>query len=276
MLTAKEADHDISAMSRMLLQGYAMLEQSCATCKVPLMRKRGAEHSMCVHCKGTFNREGLSVIGGEGSPATAAPPALPPAAQPEEQPPQSPAAAAAGGSVGGEVEEYRRLRAVREREAGDGRRDPADEIAAKMLQGWALLGIHCPRCKQPLLRNKERKMYCAGCSMWVLTEAEAAAVRQAPPPSAPGASNAPAAAAGPPSPAPPQPSPDTAAAPSGGGALGAASAAVLGKLGEAAAQLAATPVSDAVQCGQYLSLIRSCGETLSLLQELGAKHRRLG
>lgn len=62
----------------------------------------------------------------------------------------------------------------------------------------------------------------------------------------------------------------------GGGALGAASAAVLGKLGEAAVQLAATPVSDAVQCGQYLSLIRSCGETLSLLQELGAKHRRLG
>jgi uncharacterized Zn finger protein (UPF0148 family) len=25
------------------------------------------------------------------------------------------------------------------------RRDPADEIAAKMLQGWTLLGIHCPR-----------------------------------------------------------------------------------------------------------------------------------
>uniref|UniRef100_A0A7S1X7J6 Uncharacterized protein n=1 Tax=Tetraselmis chuii TaxID=63592 RepID=A0A7S1X7J6_9CHLO len=149
-----------------------------------------------------------------------------------------------------------------------------------MLQGWTLLGIHCPRCKQPLVRNKQRKMYCAGCSMWVLTEEEARQVKQTPAPSEAGEEGHLAA-----SPHPqtlqPQPSPSAPAAAaaegvrSGGDPLADASAAIMEKLSQAAAHLRDLPPSDPVRCEAYVALIRSCGAALGELQELSAKHRRI-
>ncbi|XP_024526391.1 Sjoegren syndrome/scleroderma autoantigen 1-like isoform X2 [Selaginella moellendorffii] len=52
-------------------------------------------------------------------------------------------------------------------------------IAAKMLQGWALLGEHCPACLTPLMRNKEKRMYCVSCQQWVVRENETAKVDKA-------------------------------------------------------------------------------------------------
>lgn len=58
------------------------------------------------------------------------------------------------------------------------RRSRADDssaaIAEKLLQGWALLSDHCPQCVTPLVRNRERRMYCVSCSQWVITERDAA------------------------------------------------------------------------------------------------------
>lgn len=58
------------------------------------------------------------------------------------------------------------------------RRSRADDssaaIAQKLLQGWALLSDHCPQCVTPLVRNRERRMYCVSCSQWVITERDAA------------------------------------------------------------------------------------------------------
>lgn len=57
-------------------------------------------------------------------------------------------------------------------------RNPVDDssaaIAQKLLQGWALLGEHCPQCITPLVRNRERRMYCVSCSQWVVNERDVA------------------------------------------------------------------------------------------------------
>lgn len=52
--------------------------------------------------------------------------------------------------------------------------DSSAAIAQKLLQGWALLGDHCPQCITPLVRNRERRMYCVSCSQWVVNERDVA------------------------------------------------------------------------------------------------------
>ncbi|GAX77365.1 hypothetical protein CEUSTIGMA_g4811.t1 [Chlamydomonas eustigma] len=52
--------------------------------------------------------------------------------------------------------------------------DTSQLLSEKMLQGWALLEKICPRCSTPLIRNKEKRMRCVTCQMWVMTEEEAA------------------------------------------------------------------------------------------------------
>lgn len=52
--------------------------------------------------------------------------------------------------------------------------DSSAAIAEKLLQGWALLSDHCPQCVTPLVRSRERRMYCVSCSQWVISERDAA------------------------------------------------------------------------------------------------------
>ncbi|MCO5561715.1 hypothetical protein L7F22_015338 [Adiantum nelumboides] len=60
--------------------------------------------------------------------------------------------------------------------SNNGRRtsDHSASLAEKLLQGWALLQEHCPQCLTPLVRNRQRKMYCVACAQWVVTQSEAA------------------------------------------------------------------------------------------------------
>ncbi|BBN10978.1 hypothetical protein MPTK1_5g08100 [Marchantia polymorpha subsp. ruderalis] len=53
--------------------------------------------------------------------------------------------------------------------------DSSAALAEKLLQGWTLLNEHCPQCLTPLVRNRQKQVYCAVCKQWVLSEAEAAA-----------------------------------------------------------------------------------------------------
>lgn len=52
------------------------------------------------------------------------------------------------------------------------RPDTSQLIADKLLAGWALLDSICPVCNSPLVRNKQKKMFCVACDMWVMTEEE--------------------------------------------------------------------------------------------------------
>jgi uncharacterized Zn finger protein (UPF0148 family) len=46
-----------------------------------------------------------------------------------------------------------------------------------MLQGWALLADHCPRCNTPLISKKGGDMFCCCCECKVVTQKTEAAAR---------------------------------------------------------------------------------------------------
>lgn len=52
-------------------------------------------------------------------------------------------------------------------------KDVSQLIADKMLAGWALLDSHCPNCSTPLVRNRQRRMFCVSCDLWVIAEEDA-------------------------------------------------------------------------------------------------------
>ena len=47
------------------------------------------------------------------------------------------------------------------------------ELADRVVKGWTLLNTTCPTCQTALLRSREGQVYCVGCRMPVVTEAEA-------------------------------------------------------------------------------------------------------
>ena len=49
------------------------------------------------------------------------------------------------------------------------------DMSDKLLAGWTMLADVCPvtNCAVPLLRDRQKKVYCCKCTTFVLTEAEA-------------------------------------------------------------------------------------------------------
>lgn len=108
---------------------------------------------------------------------------LPPADQPGSRAPTS-AAGSATPSRGGNTMQAAQLGSgglpLSSRQPGGSARvapqaghDASKEIAELMLEGWAMLADHCPRCLNPLLRSRERRIYCAGCQLYVVREGAA-------------------------------------------------------------------------------------------------------
>ena len=184
-------------MGDLLLKGWAMLADVCPACSIPIMEARfgsDAGTRLCVGCGGNGLPEASACAEAEveendrptevesGSNSPAAP-APPPAAPP--------------------------------------RADPSELLAARMLQGWAMLGVHCPVCQTPLVRSRQREMWCVSCDARVMTPEEhaaAAAERSGPPaaaqaPASPAKAPAPAAPAMAPAPAAPATPPRSPARP---------------------------------------------------------------
>mmetsp|Transcript_14946 Transcript_14946/g.41986 ORF Transcript_14946/g.41986 Transcript_14946/m.41986 type:complete len:290 (-) Transcript_14946:67-936(-) len=288
MISAKDARADVSSMSQMLLQGWAMLDLSCISCKVPLLRKRGQDTTYCVHCKETFGKVGKPQ-GQEASSPAAAPKAV-------EQPPPAYIAAPLSHGVDQDLQEFRQMRSqmapTSAASAAASMEDPAQALAEKMLQGWALLGVHCPRCSHPLVRNKERKMWCVVCCLWVLSEEEGAAAAArakastgglgsdaAPPPAEEGLKLEPKGPAGVlHTDQAVKKAPLVAAAiTSKHSSIDQAVLSLQDKMAEAAEALSHTPASHTgvSACLQYVQLIRECCSALGDLSNLQAKHPRL-
>ncbi|TMW56618.1 hypothetical protein Poli38472_006628 [Pythium oligandrum] len=55
------------------------------------------------------------------------------------------------------------------------RDDASARLGEKLLQGWTMLGVHCPsdECFTPLVRNKQGQMFCVSCNRFAITEEEA-------------------------------------------------------------------------------------------------------
>ncbi|PSC67343.1 adenylate and guanylate cyclase catalytic domain-containing isoform B [Micractinium conductrix] len=206
MAPAEEAPRvrsaSIGSMSSLLLQGWAMLADSCPACGVPLMRHPAGTVLLCVNC----GRDTTTAADG-GAAELAEPPAAAPAAPAGPAADAGPAGPATdlqslpnglGSSAvssdseeqGGEPvvaaappplrERLRRAAGISSDPPADGssggqREDASKEIADLMLQGWAMLQEHCPRCLHPLLRSRtDRRIYCAACRMYAVYEGGAA------------------------------------------------------------------------------------------------------
>ncbi|GAB4816168.1 hypothetical protein N2152v2_003214 [Parachlorella kessleri] len=167
-------------MSQKLLQGYAMLADSCPDCGVPLLREPGGGSIICVSCTADSGYPTPEDSQQKGAAASAAIELQQAAKQSpgnnkadEEnllEPPlalslqletaqQGGAAAAASTGCG--------LRQAAAVASGDA---VSKRIADKMLEGWALLDDSCPRCHTVLVRNRQRQMFCVGCDMFVVRE----------------------------------------------------------------------------------------------------------
>lgn len=141
----------ISHMGQLLLQGYAMLADACPVCSVPLMRKPNSDQIICVNCPAAeseqdqyYNRNSDIIE--------------------SDTPYQN-----------GMTQQHIRYsndsvhqQSTPKPSSSD---DVAQSLADKMLQGWALLDIHCPRCSTALVqsRNKE-EMFCVSCNMYCIDE----------------------------------------------------------------------------------------------------------
>ncbi|GIM04876.1 hypothetical protein Vretimale_9374 [Volvox reticuliferus] len=178
-------------LGALLLRGWAMLGENCPDCQVPLMKERASNERLCVNCDTTF------VPDGQGLRPTNRPLQKLADADPRQQQQRRQ-------EEGGKEEEEEEEQEEEEEEqdqaqeeereqdghglAGapvgkpssgaasstDGPEDVADLLAAKMLQGWALLGKYCPRCNTVLVRSKvNKRMFCVACDAWVVPEADA-------------------------------------------------------------------------------------------------------
>jgi uncharacterized Zn finger protein (UPF0148 family) len=52
-------------------------------------------------------------------------------------------------------------------------------IGQRMLQGWAMLDLSCPQCYSPIMRDRQRQLWCVSCDMRVVDESEQAATTTA-------------------------------------------------------------------------------------------------
>ncbi|CCI45848.1 unnamed protein product [Albugo candida] len=48
----------------------------------------------------------------------------------------------------------------------------SEKLAQKMLQGWTMMGCHCPQCFTPFMRNKDEMLYCVQCEQYAVFEDE--------------------------------------------------------------------------------------------------------
>jgi uncharacterized Zn finger protein (UPF0148 family) len=77
------------------------------------------------------------------------------------------------------------LSSTQRAQPGNEAEDPSQAVAEKLLEGWAMLAEHCPRCTvTPLVRSREGRIWCAKCKLFAVREGDAAGAA-APAPSAP-------------------------------------------------------------------------------------------
>ncbi|GAQ88678.1 hypothetical protein KFL_004510050 [Klebsormidium nitens] len=54
-------------------------------------------------------------------------------------------------------------------------------IGQRMLQGWAMLDMSCPQCYSPIMRDRQRQLWCVACDMRVVDESQQTATEPAGP-----------------------------------------------------------------------------------------------
>jgi uncharacterized Zn finger protein (UPF0148 family) len=169
-----------------LLKGWTLLGESCPDCNVPLVedKKRNAGVMLCVNCNKQYVREKdveegkfkvSSTFSGSAEPPKQVSTTTNNIKEEKDVAKQSAPAPHFNEDyydddddwVPPTEEELKEIEAARKRN---------DEISAKLsqklLQGWALIDIVCPACYTPLMRNKQKELFCVACDTLVIDQKE--------------------------------------------------------------------------------------------------------
>ncbi|KAI3429226.1 hypothetical protein D9Q98_005325 [Chlorella vulgaris] len=317
-----------SNMGQLLLEGWAMLADTCPDCGVPLMRHPSGAPMLCVNCGRDFAAASAPAPQANGVDHSAgsseadadsgileAPPTLRSVLRPglEAEHARADSRPARHGTHALTRSNLTSLReAIGDRpstqsvdpdaaqlsgslpsaqppRAGQDQgqqHDASKAIAELMLDGWAMLAEHCPRCLHPLLRSRDRRTYCGGCQLYVVREGNEQARALPPPQDGPQLRRQRDQARAPPqqltdngsapaAPAPIAPAPAPGVAPQHGGAsapvfqehvltVEAAAAVVATGLAASTARLAA---ADPTGAGEALAQVQQCASALQALAD---------
>ena len=173
-----DSEHEgaVQSLGARLLQGWAMLALSCKDCHVPLMEDKRNKVIECVSCGALFGREadafGIEeVVRLEGQKKGEV------EIKKDSEGEKKVSEQEEGGEepVKNEEEEVERIREEMEEERVRGKsriERRTDKLGDKLLEGWTMLGESCPICFSPLMRDRNKKMWCVVCDVPVVTEEE--------------------------------------------------------------------------------------------------------
>lgn len=197
----------VKDLSQKILQGWALLAESCPQDNVPLVRSRDGSRILCVACKLNFEISSDGVVPLSEAPSTpssksefsnslttsaVAPTPTPNGKQPtnatpqqtlsQQAPspkPQSPHTSGDGlrsSHTSSEIlEEDLKYEYPQSQRKSD---QVSKEMGQKLLQGWTLLNDVCPNpsCAVPLMRERgSQRMFCVACQQWVISESDSLA-----------------------------------------------------------------------------------------------------
>ena len=165
----KARDAVSAKLGERMLSGWIMLNRACekeGCWSTPLMCKSSnREHMECVSC-GTVYKEGEEKEADSQSSSQA---------QPKTAPTIQPATALDPSASRLDLNDAPILNLFEKSQTDVRKRDPSELIAAKLLQGWAMLEQACSEDGVPLMRDKEGCVQCVVCRMRTSDRSSAAA-----------------------------------------------------------------------------------------------------
>ncbi|GMH38995.1 hypothetical protein BSKO_06893 [Bryopsis sp. KO-2023] len=163
----------VASIGELLLRGWTMLAQSCDDCRVPLMQDPQSGGKLCVNCQKTTHdsQEGSSARD-EGLTSSRR--------QKSEDRDEDqwderlgPFSNREGGQSERPTSRNGGFQQLQQNVASQSTADTnSEKLAVKMTQGWTLTSIFCPRCTTPLVRNREKSLFCVGCDLYTIPQGQ--------------------------------------------------------------------------------------------------------
>eukprot|EP01112_Ceratiomyxa_fruticulosa_P018194 TRINITY_DN5777_c0_g1_i1.p2 TRINITY_DN5777_c0_g1~~TRINITY_DN5777_c0_g1_i1.p2 ORF type:complete len:313 (+),score=84.26 TRINITY_DN5777_c0_g1_i1:1305-2243(+) len=176
----------VNELSKLLLGGWTMLQDSCPdeNCNVPLMEDKKQKRILCVSCNRYYTREtsstgdvSLKLVNNNNSTQntttntnTSTNTSVNTNTNASENVNTTPKKI----KVEHNEEDSRESDTKKYDEMSKRTNLVSARIGEKLLQGWGLMGDVCPKpgCDTPLMRDRQKKLYCVACETHIITKEE--------------------------------------------------------------------------------------------------------
>ena len=181
-------EESVAKLSARLLEGWTMLSETCPLpeCSVPLMRSRSNREISCVQCNKRFTEDYKPLDfdsrfdGEETEEKGDTTQTLNQSASEDMQhfsfaqssPSQSGVRDDKHFGEGSAVTGFGATPVSPRPPQKEAKEDSCKGLADKLLQGWTLTDQYCPKTLTPLVRNKEKKLFCVTCDKFLIPESE--------------------------------------------------------------------------------------------------------